>query len=54
MKVIPFFIMFEENKPTVNIMKINELFETVVDYQKTNRVFFQNAANWDVRRFREM
>jgi len=54
MKVIPFFIMFEENKPTVNNMKINELFETVVDYQKTNRVFFQNSANWDVRRFREM
>jgi hypothetical protein len=35
-------------------MKINELFETVVNYQSENRVFFQNAANWDVRRFCEM
>jgi len=35
-------------------MKTNELFETVVNYQAENRVFFQNAANWDVRRFCEM
>ena len=35
-------------------MKVNTLYETVINYQKDNKVFFQNASNWDVRRFREM
>ena len=35
-------------------MKTNELYETVITYQTENRVFFQNAENWDVRRFCEM
>jgi hypothetical protein len=35
-------------------MKTNELFETVVNYQAENRVFFQNADNWEVSRFCEM
>jgi hypothetical protein len=35
-------------------MKTNELYETVINYQTENRVFFQNAENWDVRRFCEM
>ena len=35
-------------------MKTNELYETVINYQNENRVFFQNAENWDVRRFCEM
>jgi hypothetical protein len=35
-------------------MKINELYETVINYQTQNRVFFQNAENWDIRRLGEM
>ena len=35
-------------------MKINELYETVINYQNQNRVFFQNAENWDIRRLGEM
>lgn len=35
-------------------MKTQNLYETVILYQKENKVFFQNASNWDVRRFREM
>lgn len=35
-------------------MKTNELYETVVNYQAENRVFFQNADNWEISRFCEM
>ena len=35
-------------------MKVNTLYETVINYQKDNKVCFFNASNWDVRRFREM
>jgi hypothetical protein len=35
-------------------MKINELYETVINYQTDNKVFFQNAENWDIRRLHEM
>lgn len=35
-------------------MKLQTLYDTVIGYQNENRVHFQNAENWDVRRFNEM
>lgn len=35
-------------------MKTYELYETVVNYQKENKVFFKNAENWALREFKDM
>ena len=35
-------------------MKTHELYETVVNYQKENKVFFKNAENWALREFKDM